>query len=767
MRPALLCFLLLASPLAAQTPAPPSLIPWPASYRADTGRWLPEHALIVSGPSAPTAESRRLAALTRQILQESFGIPARTAAAGQRADVTVRIHPGPDSLRESYDLTVTPREVTITAGGGAGVFYALQTLRQLAASSGNGAGKGLPAVTIADRPRFQWRGLHLDVVRHFYGVDFVKRYIDLMARYKYNTFHWHLTDDQGWRIEIPGLPRLTEVGAWRRQTILGKNFDPFIGDSTPYGGYYTDAEIRDVVRYAAERYVTIVPEIEMPGHAKAAIAAYPALACTPGPFEVGMVWGVEDDIYCPTEHTFHVLEQVLTQVMALFPSRYIHIGGDEVPKVRWKHSPFAQALMRREGLRNEEELQSWFVRRIERFLGAHGRRLVGWDEIIDGGIAPAATVMSWRGTAGGIAAAKQGHDVVMTPGTHVYFDHLQGPRDGEPLSIGGYSPLEKVYAFEPVPAELTPEEGRHILGAQGNLWTEYITAPEEVEYMVYPRALALSEVLWSPAPARQWTSFTGRLPAVLGTLDRARVNYRIPDVLGLEGDRLLLADSAVVTLAAVASGTIRFTLDGSLPTGASAAYVAPIRLGLTPDGATVSARLERPDGRLGAVRRATWRKAVFQDAPRADNTGLVSGLKYRFATGRADSVGGVARLATTRSGAVPDVRLMGDETGDRWGVTLEGWLRVPADAIYEFALTSDDGSILWIDDQRIVDNDGYHAAEPKQGMAPLRTGLHRIKVVVFQGGGAASLSLGWRREDDPDFRPVPPAALFRTQEGAR
>jgi hexosaminidase len=755
----------LATPLVAQST--PSLIPWPASFRADTGRWMPGRAMIVAGPVGTTPEARRLAALTRATLQESFGIPARTAAAGQRADVTVRIRTGPDSLRESYEFTVRPGGVTIEARGGAGVFYALQTLKQLAASPGNGAGKGLPAVTIADRPRFTWRGLHLDVTRHFFDVDFVKRYIDLMAQYKYNTFHWHLTDDQGWRIEIRGYPRFTSVGGWRRETILGKNFDPYVGDSTPYGGYYTQDEIREVVRYAAERYVTVVPEIEMPGHAKAAVAAYPELACTPGPFEVGTVWGVEDDIFCPTEHTFHVLEEVLTQVMALFPSRYIHTGGDEAPKVRWKNSAFAQELMRREGLRNEEELQSYFTRRIERFLSAHGRRLIGWDEILEGGIAPGATVMSWRGTAGGIDAARQGHDVVMSPGTHVYFDHLQGPREGEPMSIGGYSPLEKVYAFEPVPAELTPREARHILGAQANMWTEYVASPAHVEYMVYPRALALSEVLWSPVEARQWNSFTGRLPAVLATLDRERVNYRIPDVFGLEGDHLILGDSATITLTPVASGTIRFTLDGSLPTGASAAYTGPIPLALSAAGTTVSARLERPDGRLGGIRRAVWRKAVYLDAPRRDTAGLVTGLTYRFAPGRADSVGGVARLAPTRNGAVPDVRLRGDETGDRWGVTLEGWISVPADAIYEFSLSSDDGSLLWIDDQRVVDNDGYHAAEPKQGMVPLRTGLHRVKVVVFQGGGAAALSLGWRREDDPDFRPVPGSALFRSQEGGR
>ena len=756
--------LLLTTPLAAQTgeATRPSLIPWPAAYRADTGRWVPGRALTIAGPVGATAESRLARGQARAILQESFGVPVRAATAGERADVTVRIRPGPDSSRESYHLQVTPRGVLLEARSGAGVFYGLQTLRQLAASPGNGAGRGLPALEIRDRPRFRWRGLHLDVGRHFYDVEFVKRYIDLMARYKYNTFHWHLTEDQGWRIEITGYPRLTSVGAWRRETMKEKNFDPYVGDSIPYGGYYTQDQIRDVVRYAAERHVTIVPEIEMPGHSKAAVAAYPELACTPGPFEVGTVWGVEDDVFCPTEHTFKFLEDVLTQVMALFPSRYIHIGGDEVPKVRWRESAFAQQLMQREGLQGEAELQSWFVRRIERFLNAHGRRLVGWDEILEGGIAPAATVMSWRGTAGGIEAARQGHDVVMTPGTHVYFDHYQGPREGEPLGIGGYTPLEKVYAFEPVPAELTPLEARHILGAQANMWTEYVATPAHVEYMVYPRALALSEVLWSRTEGRDWTSFTERLPAVVAALDGQRVNYRIPDVLGLEGDRLTLADSAEVILRAPAAGTIRFTLDGSLPTTASAAYAGPTIIPLSPEGTTITARLERPDGRLGAPRRAVWRKGVYLMADRRDATGLVPGLAYRYGEGRADSVAGVALLGTTPTGTVPTVQLRGDEQGDRWGVTLEGWITLVTDGIWEFALTSDDGSVLWIDGEKIVDNDGYHGPDAKQNAVALRSGVHRLRVVMFQGGGAKALSLGWRRQGEAAFSPVPGSALFRS-----
>ena len=741
-------------------PARPALIPWPASYRADSGWWTPGRSISIGGPGAGI-EATRLAALARDIAQESFGVPATKAAAGARADVTIRITPGPDSLRESYQLTVTPRGIAITARAGAGVFYALQTLRQLAQTPGSGAGRGLPAVTIRDRPRFQWRGLHLDVARHLFPIDFVKRYIDLMARYKYNTFHWHLTDDQGWRIEIRGYPRLTSVGAWRRETIKEKNFDPYVGDSTPYGGFYTQAEIREVVRYAAERYVTIVPEIEMPGHAKAALAAYPDLACTPGPFEVGTVWGVEDDIYCPTDRTFHFLEAVLTQVMELFPGKYIHIGGDEVPKIRWKQSRFAQDLMHREGLHNEDELQSWFVRRTERFLSSHGRRLIGWDEILEGGIAPEATVMSWRGTAGGITAAQAGHDVVMTPGSHVYFDHLQGPPAYEPLGIGGYTPLDKVYAFEPVPAELSATEARHVLGAQANMWTEYVTTPAHVEYMIYPRALALSEVLWSPAPARDWVSFVGRLPTVLHTLDGLRVNYRIPDVAGLEGDKVSLNDSAVVTLMAPEYGTIRYTLDGSIPTGNSAAYSGPFTIHPTAAGITVVARLQAPNGLLGAPRSATWRKAAWMDATRADATGLAPGLNYTYAEGRADSAGAVAALPVIRTGSVTSIQLRGDERAERFAVTLEGWIAVPADSLYEFALSSDDGSVLWIDGTKVVDNDGYHGPEAKQGMAALRTGLHRIRVVMFQGTGAKTLSLGWRPAGAPMFAPIPASALFR------
>ncbi len=433
-------------------------------------------------------------------------------------------------------MEVNEDGIRILASTAAGLYYALQTVRQLLppqieqtlGSPGDAVWR-VPLVNISDSPRFSYRGMHLDVGRHFFPVEFVKRYIDMMSRYKMNYFHWHLTEDQGWRIEIKKYPKLTEVGAYRAETILEKNFNPYVGDGIPHGGFYTQDEIRDIVAFAAERYITIIPEIEMPGHSTAALAAYPELACSDGPFQVATVWGVKEDIYCPHERTFEFLEDVLSEVMDLFPSPYIHIGGDEVPKRRWEESPVARDVIVREGLSDESELQSWFIRRIEGFLRANGRRLIGWDEIIEGGLAPDATVMSWRGMSGGIEAAKGGHDVIMTPTHWCYFDYYQGSPETEPLAIGGLTLLDTVYSFEPIPKELTEDEARHVLGAQGNVWTEYMKTPEYVEYMAFPRAQALSEVVWTPVRHRDFGRFRKRLIRHLLHLDVLGVNYRIPE----------------------------------------------------------------------------------------------------------------------------------------------------------------------------------------------------------------------------------------------
>lgn len=523
--------------LSADEQIPVEVIPVPNSVRpgANPFRFTAETLVELVAPELARVVDREV-----QHLRRSTGLPLTVGSGG--AASRIRVAADPSLPAEGYVLRVTAEELTIEAATEAGAFYAFQTLRQLLPAEVESDTPSVdvdwvvPAVVIEDAPRFPYRGLHLDVGRYFFDVAFVKKYIDTMARFKLNRFHWHLAEDQGWRVQIDAYPRLTEVGAWRAESPVEKNLDPYVGDGVQHGGFYTKEEIRDVVAYAAERFVTVIPEIEMPGHATAAIASYPELGCTDEHLAVSTTWGVHDTIFCPKEETFTFLENVLSEVMELFPSKYIHIGGDEVPKRQWRESDQAQAVMSREGLADEDELQSWFIRRIERHLRANGRRLIGWDEIREGGLAPDATVMSWRGTEGGIAAARQGHDVIMTPVQHAYFDFYQGDEATEPLAMNwaGFSiPLETVYAFDPVPDVLTAAEAEHILGAQGNVWTEYIRTPEYVEYMAYPRAVALAEVVWSDAGARDWDAFVRRLESVLPHLDAMGVNYRFPvEVLG-------------------------------------------------------------------------------------------------------------------------------------------------------------------------------------------------------------------------------------------
>lgn len=733
------------------------VIPVPASVVAAPGVWAPQGTVLVSH-DADTDEVRALAALAAGIVSGTLGRESRVAPPGANVagGVTIRVHG--DTTRtppEGYRLVVTPAGVELSAATGAGAFYGLQTLRQLLAGSDG----RVAAVTIDDAPRFGWRGLHLDVARHFFPVEFVKKFIDVMARYKFNTFHWHLTEDQGWRIEIRKYPLLTSVGGCRRETMVGRNFNS--GDGVRYCGFYTQDEIREVVAYARERYVTIVPEIEMPGHAKAALAAYPELACTPGPFEVRTTWGVDEDVFCPSERTFEFIGDVLTEVLALFPGRYIHIGGDEVPKTRWRQSALAQDVMRREGLRNEEELQSWFIRRVERMLVAQGRRLVGWDEILEGGLAPEATVMSWRGTAGGIAAAREGHDVVMSPNSHLYFDHYQGDSRFEPLAFGGMSTIQRVYAYEPVPDVLTPAQARHILGAQANHWSEYLKTAQAVEYMAYPRTLALSEVVWSPRAARDWENFAARLPSALQALAALGVNYRVAHVDGLESDRLTLDERVTITLGTLEPGSnIRYTTDGSDPTASSQRYERPFTLPVDARGVRVTARAFARDGRPSVPRAATFTRTTLRPADALPAGGVSLGLRYEFYAVSLRNTRGIDTLRATRTDTVASVALRGDERAERYALRLSGFIRVPADGLYEFALGSDDGSTLTIGDKLVVDNDGAHGMEEKFGMIALRAGLHPVVVRYFQGGGGSGLTLQYRTGTAP-WTPVPAGWHFR------
>ena len=450
--------------------------------------------------------------------------------------IALRIDPKLTELgEEGYRATISPKRVELIARTSAGIFWGMQTLRQLLpveifAPTAQGISWEIPCGSLEDSPRFAWRGLMLDCARHFMPIEFLYKWIDLLALHKMNVFHWHLTEDQGWRVEIKKYPRLTEIGAWRKETLVGHALpirENYEYDGRRHGGFYSQDEIRALVKYASQRCVTIVAEIEMPGHSQAAIAAYPELGNLDEPLEVWTRWGISKNILNVEESTIEFYQNVLAEVMELFPSRFIHIGGDEAPKDQWKASPRAQAKIEALKLKGENELQSWFIRRMDDFLTRHGRRLVGWDEILEGGLAPGATVMSWRGEDGGIAAAKAGHDVVMAPQKRVYFDHYQSEdHDKEPLAIGGLNRIEDVHAYEPVPAALNETEAHHVLGAQGQIWTEYIPTPKHVEYMAFPRACALAEVVWSAKGLRDYAQFRPRLESHLLRLKHLGVNYR-------------------------------------------------------------------------------------------------------------------------------------------------------------------------------------------------------------------------------------------------
>jgi hexosaminidase len=424
---------------------------------------------------------------------------------------------------ENYELNIQPAKIIIKASG-AGLKNAFESLKQLIYNSKKNSQFEIPACFILDSAQFTWRGMHLDVCRHFFDKTFVKKYIDYISMYKMNVFHWHLTDDQGWRIEIKKYPKLTEIGSKRKGSMIG-HYNQHQFDTISYGGFYTQQDIKEIVAYAKLKHVTIVPEIEMPGHAVAALAAYPQLACTKGPFEVEKQWGVFDDVFCPKPETFQFLEDVLSEVISLFPGEYIHVGGDECPKNRWKKCDHCQEVIKKEGLKDEHELQSYFIQRIEKFLNKNNKKLIGWDEILEGGLAQNAAVMSWRGTEGGIAAAKLKHYVVMTPGSHCYFDHYQGHPSIEPIAIGGFTPLEKVYLFDPVPAELNENESQYILGAQANIWTEYISSGNGVEYAAMPRMAALAEALWTGKESKNITRFLTNIQSHFNYLDLYKTNY--------------------------------------------------------------------------------------------------------------------------------------------------------------------------------------------------------------------------------------------------
>ncbi|KGE15320.1 family 20 glycosylhydrolase [Sphingobacterium deserti] len=561
---ALLAFCCLSSTVRAQE----TLIPRPQKMEVRPGAFPFDKLSLAGGDK--TNEAHYLETQWRSILEKK---PSRGDGKGT---VKLLLEPSKGDHPEAYKLLVHAGGVEIRSSSSTGVFYGVQTLLQLLEEHRHEA--SLPYLEITDYPRFGYRGMHLDVCRHFFSVEEVKHFLDYIAAYKINKFHWHLTDDQGWRIEIKSHPKLTRIGAFRER----KPFDgdaQKTADSTVYGGFYTQDQIRDVVAYAASLHIEVIPEIEMPGHAQAALAAYPELSCTGGPFSVGVNWGVMKDIFCPKEETFALLEDVIDEIIPLFPSSYIHIGGDEAPKDRWKACAHCQALIKKEELKDEHELQSYFITRMEKYINSKGKKIIGWDEILEGGLAPNATVMSWTGIEGGIQAAKSGHDAIMTPASHVYFDYYQGNPQTEPLAFSADLPLEQVYSYNPIPEALTDEEAKHILGTQANMWTEYIPNFKQVEYMLFPRLMALAEVAWGTSNPTSYKSFEDRVVSQFKLLDRKNIHYS-KAIFEVVGEASRDADKLNYTLSTRKDPlSIRYTRDGSEPQEKSFVYKDVINVG--------------------------------------------------------------------------------------------------------------------------------------------------------------------------------------------
>ena len=584
----LLCFLPLVSHGQAKiTP----ILPLPDHVEYQEGTFLFPKELRVYAEQA-TATFQYMKAE----LEKRFDIRVLQIRQQEKADC-ILLNTHRNSQSEAYILTIKSSYIKMQADTETGLFYALQSLIQLMDGTRERPMR-LPVQCIEDMPRFSWRSFMLDEARFFKGEEEVCRLLDVMAQLKMNVFHWHLTDDQGWRIEIKKYPELTQIGAQRKETVIGRNSGKYDGKPYGEGMFYTQDEIRDVIAYAQERFITIIPEIDLPGHQLAAITTYPDLGCTGGPYEVWTQWGVSDDVICAgNEKAMTFLEDVLGEVIDLFPSEYIHVGGDEAGKSAWKKCPKCQALMTEKGMKSVDEFQSYMIHRAEEFLNSKDRRLIGWDEILEGGLAPEATVMSWRGEDGGIKAARMGHDVVMTPGNYMYLDFYQADPKTQPYAIGGYTPIKKVYSYDPVPADsLTVEECRHILGVQANTWTEYIQTPEHLEYMMFPRALAVAEIGWTPQELRTWEDF------------KPRMNAHISKLQGMGIRTFTLSDELEVTMQVDTAGReievildaekypaeIRYTTDGSVPVASSALYAGPITV---QDSAHIKAAIFR-DGVL-------------------------------------------------------------------------------------------------------------------------------------------------------------------------
>ncbi|MDX2189472.1 MAG: family 20 glycosylhydrolase [Bacteroidota bacterium] len=738
-----LLILLLIFKIASSKAESPSsnIIPKPVSIEIKQGVFLLNSPYIIAGKNVIAGqrfdETERLIGYLRD------NLPMRYGQGG--SFVSFEIADAPELIsNEAYILEVMPNNIFIKAKTSVGVFYGIQTLLQLLPlKSEIQKSVSIPCQRIVDYPRFGWRGLHLDESRHFFGKDFAKKTIDLMAMLKLNVFHWHLTDDQGWRVEIKKYPKLTTMGAWRDDK-RSEPWNYYQFASTPgkpqYGGFYTQADIKEIVNYAKERNITVVPEIDLPGHSAAAIYAYNWLSCNNKPWTIhsNSPFEFADPLCICDDKVVEFTKDILAEIIDIFPSEYIHIGGDECKHEAWKEVPLCKQIMEKEGLKTTMELQGRFNKQLESYIISKGRKMIGWDEILEGGISPTAAVMSWRGVEGGIEAAKHKHPFVMASSTHLYFDMPQS--EGEiTTSWLRTLPLEKVYSFDPIPSVLTPEEAKYMLGVEACLWTENMQTPEKVESQALPREIALAEIGWSPKGTNDFNEFKKRLQNFFPRLDAKGYNYFVPEPIGLNEKNMFLENAEVNLKMNYPYGVIRYTLDGTEPVNTSPQFTTVI---IVDKPLTIKAKTFMPNGKTGRTISGTFVKGMLQEPLKIAKT-PTKGLNYKYYELITNSLKKLDSVKVTKEGTIESFIFPKDVKADGWGIDYSGLIQITKDGVYTFSTASDDGSELYINGEKIVDNDGTHGIAEKSGMVALKAGFHAIRVRYFEGNYGESLQVSW------------------------
>lgn len=693
-----------------------NIIPKPNEMKIQEGKFALKNGLSIYAPQNSRARN-----LLEKKLSTAVGIQLKSVSSEKAATIRLKITPNKTTSKEGYSLQINPRSILITASTEDGLYYGVQTLLQLLppeieSKTKTTANWQVPCLRIEDSPRFAYRGILLDCCRHFTTVEEIKKLMDVFAMYKINKFHWHLTEDQAWRIEIKKYPKLTSVGGFREEN--GKM----------YGGYYTQEQIKDIIRYAADRNIEVIPEIEMPGHALAALSAYPQYSCTGGPFKPRIIWGVEDDVFCAgNEATYTFLESILDEVCALFPSKIVHIGGDECPKIRWKNCPKCQAMIHKNKLKSEEELQSYFTKRIEKYLAGKGKRMFGWDEIMEGGIDTTAMIMSWRGEQGGIDAANAGHDVVMTPNSYLYLDHYQGSWLCEDVKIGGLTTLQKTYSYEPLPKAITSDKAHHILGLQGNLWQEYMFKPNQIEYQLFPKTTAIAEVGWTKADKKNEDSFIRRIDDHQIRWDFHNLNYYIPMPEG-NMNFIQFVDTTSLAFSSNRGVKIVYTLDGSEPTAQSTVYTSPIKI---QKNTTIKLRSVLPQGKLSPVRtvEATLTKPYSGIANIED---LQKGMRMKYVRNgnltRPEELTSITGWQDSIVASPNDFfKLKGKEqTGG--AAIFTGYIHIEKEGIYTLHCLADQ---FFLGDKLMISNNKMKKNGKTDITVPMTAGYYPVKIVLL------------------------------------